>query len=93
MLTATLLGLPALVWFLLFFGAGWLVLGAFFGFLFGRLIEAGEAPFEPVAFDPLPAEPESPSDLDDWLAGMALDFDFNVVWKRPVASTSMRKAA
>jgi hypothetical protein len=91
-LTATLLGLPALAWFLLFFGAGWLVLGAFFGFLFGRLIKNGETPFKPGPPEQLPVEPESPADLDDWLAAEGPLEEFKV-WKRPTASTSMRRAA
>jgi len=57
-----------------------------FAIFLGRCIHAAEEPIDP------PAEPESAADLDDWLDGTAVVFDFEL-WERPVASTSLRRAA
>jgi len=62
-----------------------LVVLAFASFL-GRCIHGAEEPIAP------PAEPETPADLDDWLASVGPLKDFNI-WKRPVASTKSARVA
>jgi hypothetical protein len=69
------LGIPALAWFILFFGAGCLAFGTFIGLC----IHGAEEPeFEVPEF----CEEPAPADLDDWLAESEAPFDFKL-WERP----------
>ena len=57
-----------------------------FAIFLGRCIHAAEEPIE------APVESAAAADLDDWLAAEGPLEEFKV-WKRPTASTSMRRAA
>ena len=53
-----------------------------FAIFLGRCIHAAEEPLEP------PVEPESPEDLDDWLAAEEPLREFKV-YRRPTASVTV----
>jgi hypothetical protein len=76
---ATFLGLPLLAWFLATFGLVAINVGIFVG----RCIAGAEAPIDPV-----PAEPESAADFDDWLAAEGPLAEFRV-WKCPRAASNL----
>lgn len=92
MLNPILEAIPPLVWFLIFFGAGWLAIGVFLALGFHEFIALREASAEADRASGVLTEPESPSDLDDWLAGTSLDLDFKVC-QLPKAETQLDRRA
>lgn len=82
MLTAALLDIPVLAWFL----AAIVLSTLAFGILVGLCIRGAETP----PFEPTP-QPE-PQDLDDWLAAEEPLREFQV-YRRPEAETHFERRA